>query len=91
MGKPSWQHTVHASKDWLGNLVIPGEEDNMDKTILVVEDEMAIADILLFNLQREGYRTLVANDGPEGLRLALTGAPDLVLLDVMLVKNPGDG
>ncbi|MBS6546506.1 MAG: response regulator transcription factor [Butyricicoccus pullicaecorum] len=61
----------------------------MDKTILVVEDEMAIADILLFNLQREGYRTLVANDGPEGLRLALTGAPDLVLLDVMLPGMDG--
>ncbi len=61
----------------------------MDKTILVVEDEMAIADILVFNLQREGYRTLVANDGPEGLRLALTGAPDLVLLDVMLPGMDG--
>ena len=61
----------------------------MDKTILVVEDEMAIADILVFNLQREGYRTLVANDGTEGLRLALTGAPDLVLLDVMLPGMDG--
>ena len=53
----------------------------MEKTILVVEDEKAIADILIFNLQREGYKTLEANDGPEGLRLALEGAPDLVLLD----------
>ena len=56
----------------------------MEKTILVVEDEKAIADILIFNLQREGYQTLEANDGQEGLRLALEGEPDLILLDVML-------
>lgn len=61
----------------------------MDKTILVVEDEKAIADILIFNLQREGYRTLEANDGPEGLRLAQESGPDLVLLDVMLPGMDG--
>lgn len=56
----------------------------MDRKILVVEDEKAIADILVFNLQREGYETMEANDGPAGLSLALDGKPDLVLLDVML-------
>ena len=40
------------------------------KKILVVEDEKAIADILVFNLQREGYDTLAAYDGAEGLRCA---------------------
>ena len=50
------------------------------KTILVVEDEKAIADILVFNLQREGYDTIVAYDGTEGLRHALEDAPDLILL-----------
>nr|WP_297173480.1 response regulator [uncultured Agathobaculum sp.] len=59
------------------------------KTILVVEDEKAIADILVFNLQREGYDTLVAYDGAEGLRRALADAPDLVLLDVMLPSMDG--
>lgn len=54
------------------------------KKILVIEDEKAIADILVFNLQREGYDTLVAYDGTEGLRCALEEAPDLILLDVML-------
>ena len=54
------------------------------KTILVVEDEKAIADILVFNLEREGYATLAAYDGNDGLRLAQEGAPDLILLDVML-------
>lgn len=61
----------------------------MDKTILVVEDEKAIADILVFNLQREGYGTMVAYDGAEGLALALERAPDLILLDVMLPGMDG--
>lgn len=59
------------------------------KTILVVEDEKAIADILVFNLQREGYDTIVAYDGTEGLRRALEDAPDLILLDVMLPGMDG--
>ena len=59
------------------------------KTILVVEDEKAIADILVFNLQREGYDTIVAYDGTEGLRHALEDAPDLILLDVMLPGMDG--
>ena len=45
------------------------------KKILVVEDEKAISDILVFNLQREGYDTLAAYDGAEGLRCALEEAP----------------
>ena len=59
------------------------------KKILVVEDEKAIADILVFNLQREGYSTMVAYDGAEGLRAALKEAPDLILLDVMLPEMDG--
>lgn len=59
------------------------------KKILVIEDEKAIADILVFNLQREGYDALVAYDGTEGLRCALEEAPDLILLDVMLPGMDG--
>ena len=59
------------------------------KKILVIEDEKAIADILVFNLQREGYDTLVAYDGTEGLRWALEEAPDLILPDVMLPGRDG--
>ena len=59
------------------------------KKILVVEDEKAISDILAFNLQREGYDTIAAYDGAEGLRCALEEAPDLILLDVMLPKMDG--
>ncbi len=59
------------------------------KRILVVEDERAIADILVFNLQREGYDTMVAYDGTDGLARALGDAPDLILLDVMLPGMDG--
>ena len=59
------------------------------KKILVVEDEKTISDILAFNLQREGYVTIAAYDGAEGLRCALEEAPDLILLDVMLPKMDG--
>ena len=54
------------------------------KTVLIVEDEKNIVDILRFNLQREGYRTVEAYDGADGLEKARKENPDLILLDVML-------
>jgi len=61
----------------------------MGKTVLIVEDERAIVEIVKFNLQREGYETMEALDGETGLELAKSGDPDLVLLDVMLPKMNG--
>ena len=58
-------------------------------TILIVEDEQNIVDILSFNLGREGYDTLEAYDGATGLHLALEQNPDLILLDLMLPKMDG--
>src|SRR2546423_3509661 len=52
--------------------------------ILLIEDERALTDVLAYNFQREGYDTLVAHDGQEGLRKAQTLLPDLVILDLML-------
>ena len=60
-----------------------------DKTVLIVEDEKNIVDILRFNLERKGYRVLEAYDGEEGLRKARTEKPDLILLDIMLPKMIG--
>ena len=51
----------------------------MAKTVLIVEDERAIVEILKFNLKREGYETLEALDGETGLLLAQTKDPDLIL------------
>ena len=61
----------------------------MGKTILIVEDEQNIVDILSFNLTREGYDTMEAYDGPTGLQLALEHNPDLILLDLMLPGMSG--
>ncbi|ANP45431.1 phosphate regulon transcriptional regulator PhoB [Candidatus Viadribacter manganicus] len=57
--------------------------------VLVVEDEPALADLLKYNLEKEGYRVSVANDGEEALVVADESAPDLVVLDWMLPKAPG--
>ena len=61
----------------------------MGKTVLIVEDEQSIVDILSFILTKEGYDTLEALDGPTGLQLALEQNPDLVLLDLMLPGMSG--
>jgi len=61
----------------------------MDKTILIIEDEVAIVEILTFNLEKEGYRVISALDGEDGVRLAKEQNPDLILLDVMLPKMDG--
>jgi DNA-binding response OmpR family regulator len=53
-------------------------------TILVVDDEPAIVDVLRYNLTREHYRVLVARDGESALEIARQAQPDLVVLDVML-------
>jgi two-component system phosphate regulon response regulator PhoB len=52
--------------------------------ILLIEDERGLTDVLSYNLNREGYETLVAHDGTEGLRKAQMQLPDLVILDIML-------
>ena len=62
---------------------------NTQKTVLIVEDEKNIVDILRFNLPREGYQTCEAYDGEDGLAKALSVNPDLILLDVMLPKMNG--
>ncbi|MBQ4109279.1 MAG: response regulator transcription factor [Clostridia bacterium] len=60
-----------------------------EKIILIVEDEKPISDILKFNLEKEGFKTMQAFDGEQGLNLALNNEFDLILLDVMLPKMDG--
>lgn len=59
------------------------------KRILVVEDEKKISQVIQVNLMMAGYLCDVAADGEEGLRLALSGDYDLILLDLMLPKRDG--
>lgn len=59
------------------------------RTVLVIDDEQPIVEILKFNLSKEGYSVLEAFDGAAGLEFALAKNPDLILLDVMLPKMDG--
>lgn len=62
----------------------------MSQKILVVDDEQPIADILKFNLEKEGYQVVVANDGDAAVELAESERPDLILLDIMLPNRDGN-
>ena len=67
-------------------------ENNYDyekKTILIVDDEQKIVDLLVHNLRREGYNTIEANDGQTAINMAIEQKPDLILLDVMLPRVDG--
>lgn len=61
----------------------------MAPTLLVVDDEQNIVDVLKLNLEREGYRVLTASDGNSAVHIALQMSPDLILLDCMLPGMDG--
>ena len=61
----------------------------MAATILIVEDEHAVARGIQYALQQEGYEVAVARSGEEGLDIATRQAPDLVVLDVRLPGMDG--
>ena len=54
------------------------------QTILIVEDERSLIDVLTYNLSNEGFQVLSATDGETGIRRAQTALPDLIILDLML-------
>ena len=64
-------------------------EENYKKTILVVDDEIAIRHLLDVNLSKEGYNVIEAADGVEAVEMAIEKRPDLILLDVMIPKFDG--
>ena len=67
-------------------------EENLEreqKTILVVDDEQPIIDMLVYNLKKEGYNVIEANDGVTAVEKALEQKPNLILLDIMLPKLDG--
>ena len=59
------------------------------KTILIVDDEKSIVDIIIYNLAKEGYKTIEAYDGETAINMAFEQKPDLILLDIMLPKVDG--
>lgn len=54
------------------------------KKVLIIEDERDLAELLAFNLEKDGYSATCIHDGKQGLERALTEKPDLILLDLML-------
>ena len=65
------------------------ETEKEGKTILIVDDEQPIVDILVYNLKKEGYNTIEAGDGIVATEIALEKKPDLILLDIMLPRLDG--
>lgn len=59
------------------------------KTILVVDDEKMIINLLKHNLEKEGYNVIEAQDGLEAIDVAISQKPDLILLDIMIPKLDG--
>lgn len=64
-------------------------DDEDKKRVLIVDDEQSIIDILVYNLKKEGYNTIEANDGQTAVDVAIEQKPDLILLDIMLPKMDG--
>ncbi len=63
--------------------------ESMSSKILIVEDDPTLVDTITFNLKREGYHVLSERDGRNGLRVAQTQSPDLLILDLMLPEMDG--
>lgn len=61
----------------------------MYKKILVVDDEKSIADIIKFNLEKEGFVVELSYDGEDAVKKIYSENPDLILLDIMLPKKDG--
>ncbi|MTI87337.1 MAG: response regulator transcription factor [Balneolaceae bacterium] len=60
-----------------------------EQTILVVDDEKDLLDLIEYNLKKEGFGVLKAENGEEGIKVARKHKPDLVLLDIMMPKMDG--
>jgi len=61
----------------------------MQDTLLVIEDEFDVVDLLRYNLNRAGFTVLIAKNGQEGLKTAKDRRPDAIVLDLMLPKMSG--
>ncbi len=68
---------------------LSAERSEKQPTILIVEDEQSLADVLAFWLRRQGYHTRWAPDGAAGVEVARRDRPDLVILDVCLPDADG--
>src|ERR1039457_2655131 len=63
--------------------------ESKGKKILIADDEPDILEIIQYNLVKEGYDILTAKDGDEALAKAVSGKPDMIILDIMMPKKTG--
>jgi CheY-like chemotaxis protein len=75
--------------DFFEKISISSLKNIMAKTILVVEDQVAISQLIQFKLKNSGYRVVTAKDGVAALEKARSLRPDLILLDIMLPLMTG--
>ena len=61
----------------------------VDKTILIVEDERDLRDVLIIGFKKAGYKVLSAINGEEALSICMTDRPDFILLDILMPKMDG--
>src|ERR687891_2081089 len=87
---PWFAHVTGSPYAVLSDATGPGYDCPVsEQTILVVDDEEAIAEAVRARLESEGYHVVVAGDGPEAIRLYAEHHPDLVVLDLMLPRLDG--
>ncbi|HPS21503.1 MAG TPA: response regulator [Candidatus Paceibacterota bacterium] len=65
------------------------EKEEEKKIVLIIEDEVPILEALVDKLEREGFKTLQAKDGKEGIALADAHHPDMIILDVLMPVMDG--
>ena len=65
------------------------EVESMSETVLIVDDEQDVVDLLVYNLRKAGYKTATARDGVTALQKARDGFPSLIILDLMLPQVEG--
>lgn len=71
------------------SLLIKIPKNNVSKSILVIDDDPTLLELLPAHLEAAGYRSLAAIDGPSGLQMAFDEKPDLIILDVMMPGMDG--
>lgn len=87
--KPDRQEIFKGEAKGLHNYFLKDRVSAMPEKILVVDDERPIAEILKYNLEKEGFEVVMGFDGHEALDLVAREQPDLIILDIMLPKKDG--
>lgn len=64
-------------------------DKNSKKTVLIIEDDESMVEALIDKFDSSGFKVLSAGDGKEGLELALSKHPDIILLDILMPKMDG--